>query len=137
MPSTSVMAEIAACPPLPTAANPSTLPSLTSPSPPVSNSSHLLTQCQPLHASCCTPLLFFSWFPTIRLKMFGFCFLYIICVKIIINIFIVQSYIADCVSCVCRLILLDLTNKLDLQTCSWNRTHSHVGDLPTCIILLL
>ena len=41
----------------------------------------------------------------------------------------VQYYIADCVSWVPRLTLLDLTNKLDLQTRSWNGTHLYVGDL--------
>ena len=35
----------------------------------------------------------------------------------------VQYYIANCVSCVPRLILLDLWIH------SWNRTHSYVGDL--------
>ena len=41
----------------------------------------------------------------------------------------VQYYIADSVSWVPRLTLLDLTNKLDLQTHSQNRTRSYVGDL--------
>ena len=41
----------------------------------------------------------------------------------------VQYYIANCVSWVSGLTLLDLTNKLDLRTRSRNRTHSHVGDL--------
>ena len=41
----------------------------------------------------------------------------------------VQYYIADCVSRVPRLTLLDLTNKLNLGTCSRNGTHSYVGDL--------
>ena len=35
----------------------------------------------------------------------------------------VQYYIADCVSGVPRLTLLDL------RTCSWNETHSYAGDL--------
>ena len=40
----------------------------------------------------------------------------------------VQYYIANCVHWVPRLTLLDFTNKLDLQTCSQNRTRSYVGD---------
>ena len=92
---------------------------------PVSSSSRLFTQCQPLHVSCCTALLHFSWLCPIRLKTFGFCFLYIICVKSIINLFIVQYYIADCVSCVCRLILLDLRT---------NWTYKHV--LGTELVLM-
>ena len=40
----------------------------------------------------------------------------------------VQYYIADCVSWVPRLTLLDL-NKLDLRTCSWNGTRLSVGDI--------
>ena len=94
-------------------------------SPPVSRSSRLFTQCQPLHVSYCTALLHFSWLCPRRLKMFGFCFLYIICVKSIINLFIVQYYIADCVSCVCRLVLLDLRT---------NWTYKHV--LGTELVLM-
>ena len=41
----------------------------------------------------------------------------------------VQYYIADCVSWVPRLTLLDLTNKLDLRMLSRNETRSYVGDL--------
>ena len=41
----------------------------------------------------------------------------------------IQYYIADCVSWVPRLILLDLTNELDLWMRSWNGAHSYVGDL--------
>ena len=41
----------------------------------------------------------------------------------------VQYYIADYVSWVPRLTLLDLMSKLDLRTRSQNRTHSYVGDL--------
>ena len=42
--------------------------------PPVSNSSCLFTRCQPLvlYASCCTVLLYFSRYCTVRLKMFSF-----------------------------------------------------------------
>ena len=39
--------------------------------PPVSNSSFLFTRCQPLCASYCTVLLYFSRYWTIRLKMFS------------------------------------------------------------------
>ena len=61
------------------------------PPPRVSNTSCLFTRCQPLYASCCTVLLYFSRYCTVRLKMFSLffvfvCFLCIICVKIIINL---------------------------------------------------
>ena len=36
-----------------------------------------------------------------------------------------QDYVADCVSWVLR-ITVRLTNKLDLQICCWNRSHSYV-----------
>ena len=82
--------------------------------PPVSNSSFLFTRCQPLYASCCTVLLYFSRYCIVRLKMFSlffvFVFLCIICVKSTINL--LQYYIADCVSWVPRLTLLNLqTNR--------------------------
>ena len=41
----------------------------------------------------------------------------------------IQYYIADCISWVPKLILLDLTNKLDLGTHSRNGSRSYVGDL--------
>ena len=89
-PSTSGMSAIAARPPSPIADVPSALPSPTSSPPPVSNSSCLFTRCQPLYASCCTVLLYFSRDCTLRLQMFSlfFCvgFLCIICVKSIINL---------------------------------------------------
>ena len=55
---------------------------------PVSNSSCLFTQCQPLYARCCAVLLYFSRYCTVRLKMFPyfFCLSSIICVKSIINL---------------------------------------------------
>ena len=55
--------------------------------PPVSNSSCLFIQCQPLYVSCYTVLLYFSRYCTIRLQMFYFLFfLCIICVKSIMNL---------------------------------------------------
>ena len=59
---------------------------------------------------------------------FVFFLMYYLCEKYYKPI-TVQYYIADCVSWVPRLTLLDLTNKLDLQTHSRNRTCSYVGDL--------
>ena len=41
--------------------------------PSVSNSSCLFAGCQPLCASCCTVLLYFSRYKTVRLNMFIFC----------------------------------------------------------------
>ena len=94
VPSTSGMSETAACPPSPVADDPSALPSPTVLPPPVSNSSCLFTQCQPLYANCCTVLLYFSRYCTVRLKCFTFCvcFLCIICVKSIINLFSTLLY---------------------------------------------
>ena len=63
--SMSGVSDIAACPLSPIADDPSALPS------PVSNS-WLFTRCQPLCASCCTILLYFSRYYTARLKMFYF-----------------------------------------------------------------
>ena len=54
--------------------------------------------------------------------------MYYLCEKYYTHI-TVQYYIADCVSWVPRLTLLDLTNKLDLQVRSWKGTHLYVGDL--------
>ena len=73
IPSTSGVSEITACPPSPIADHPSAVPSPTSSptSPPSSsNSSSLFTLCQPLYASCCTILLCFSRYCTVRLKCF-------------------------------------------------------------------
>ena len=57
--------------------------------PPASNSSCLFRRCQPLYASPCTVLLYFSRYSTIRLKVlslfFVFVFLCILGVKSIIN----------------------------------------------------
>ena len=79
--------------------------------PPASNSSCLFTRCQPLYASCYTVLLYFSRYCTVRVKMFIFCiclfFMYFLCEKYYKPI-TVQYYIADCVSWVPRLTLLDL-----------------------------
>ncbi|XP_059778263.1 tigger transposable element-derived protein 1-like [Balaenoptera ricei] len=60
VPSGSGVSEIAACPPSPIADDPSALSSPPPLPPPVSNSSCLFTRCQPLDASCCTVLLYFS-----------------------------------------------------------------------------
>ena len=58
VPSMSGMSEIAACPPSPIADNPSALRSPTSS--PSSSNFLPVTRCQPLYASCCTVLLYFS-----------------------------------------------------------------------------
>ena len=69
VPAKSGMSGIEACPPSPIADNPSVPPSPTSFPPPVSNSSCLFTWHQPLDASCCSSLLSFSTYYTVRLKI--------------------------------------------------------------------
>ena len=82
-----------------------------------------------LGASSCMPavVLYFSRYCTIRLKTFIFVFVYFLCIISVKNIInkpiIVQYYIADCVSWVPRLTLLDL------WMCSQNGTCSYVEDL--------
>ena len=93
IPSMSGVSETAACPPSPITDDTS-LYRLPPPLyPPISNSSSLFTQCQPLYAICCTipALLYFSRYCTVSLKMFSLVFvclvfLCIIYVKSIINI---------------------------------------------------
>ena len=108
MPSMSDMSEITAYP-TSIAESPSALPSPTSSPPPVSNSSFLSTQCH-----CCMQL-YCTFKDTVRLKMFIFCvglfFMYYLCEKYYKPITI-QYYIANCVSWVPRLILLDLGTNL-------------------------
>ena len=84
--------------------------------------------CQLLY---CTTVLFKVLQCKIKNVFFIFCvfLMYYLCEKYYKPI-TVQYYIADCVSWVPRLTLLDLTNKLDLQTRSRNGTRSYVGDLP-------
>ena len=68
-----------------------------------------------LHASCCTMLLCFSRYCTVRLKMFHFClfFMYYLCDKYYKPI-TVQYHVANCVNWAPRLTLLDLwTNWTD------------------------
>ena len=81
--------------------------------PPVRNSGCPFTQGQPLYASCCTVLLYFSRYCAIRLKMIFYflClfFMYYLCEKY--NPITVQYCIADCVSGVLRL-TIGLTNML-------------------------
>ena len=66
----------------------------------------------PLCTSCCTVLLYFSGFCTVRLKIF-LClfFMYYLCEKHYQPV-AVQYYMANCVSCIPRLTLLDLMNWL-------------------------
>ena len=110
VPSTSGMSEIAAYPPSPIADDP-TISYLLSLLQSV-NFSCLFTQCQPLYASCCTVLPYFSRYCTVRLKCFIFCvclfFMYYLYEKYCKPIITVQYYIADCVSWVPKLTLLDL-----------------------------
>ena len=101
---------------------------------PVSNSACLFTRCQPLYASCCTGLLYFSRYCTVRFKMFYFLclfFMYYLCEKYYKPI-TVQYYIADCVSWVPRLTLLDLRTGFMNTLLEWN---SFVCRGPTVLIL--
>ena len=83
----------------------------------------------PLYASCCTVLLNFSRYCTVRLKMFSLLsvcfFMYCLCEKYYKPIS-VQCYRVDRVSWVPGLTLLDLETN---WTFSRNRTHSFVGNL--------
>ena len=99
--------------------------------PPVSNSSCLFTWCWPV-----CQLLYY----TIALFNVPYCkilnvlfFVFFVCVYYLYEKYYkpitAQYYIANCVSWVPRLTLLDLTNKLDLRMCSRNRTRMYVGDL--------
>ena len=98
--STSSMSEIAAslCA---VADDPAALPSPPPLPPPVRNPGCPFTQGQPLYASCCTVLLYFSRYCAIRLKMIFYflclCFMYYLCEKYY-NPIIVLYCIADCVS---------------------------------------
>ena len=58
---------------------------------PVSNSSCLLTRCQPLYARCCTVLLYFSRYCTVRFKMFCFFFFFLATLCMACGILIPQS----------------------------------------------
>ena len=86
--------------------------------PPVSNSSFPFTWCQPLDASCCTVLLYFSKYCTVRFKMFSlllvFLFIYYLWEKYYKPI-TVQCYVADCVSWEPKPNFVGLMNKLDLR----------------------
>ena len=80
----------------------------------------------------CTTVLFKVLYCKIKNVFFIFC----VCLFVMLYLcekyykpITVQYYIANCVSWVPRLTLLDLTNKLDLRTRSQNRTCSYVGDL--------
>ena len=88
--------------------------------PPVSNSSCLYTSCQPLYASCCTVLLYFSRYSTVRLKNCFFfvlyvfvCFLmclffvYYLCEKYFKSV-TTQDYVVDCVGWILKPTLLNL-----------------------------
>ena len=81
--------------------------------PPVSHSPCLFTRCQPPYACSCTVPLCFSRCYTVRLKMFSlFCvfafYVFFFYVKNTIKSITVPYYIADCVSQMPRLTLLDL-----------------------------
>ena len=71
VPSTSGESETAACPQSPAADDPSSLPFPTA-SPPVTNSSSLFTHRQPMYASCCSFVVYFSRY--CKIKNFYFLF---------------------------------------------------------------
>ena len=84
IPSTSGLSDTSAHPPSPIVDDPSAPPSPPPLPPPVNNSSCLFTRWEPLCASCCTVLLYFSGYCTVGLKMFYlFCMsvMYFLCEK--------------------------------------------------------
>ena len=124
-------------PPSPLADGPSLCSLLPPLPPPASSSSCLFPWCQPWHARFCTLLLCFSWNCTVRLKIFCFLFsMYYLYERYYISI-TVQYYITCCVSWVSRLASFVGFNKLDLGTCSQNRTCSYVVDLFCCYLWIL
>ena len=76
VPSASGTNEIAVCPLSPVVDDPSALPCPVPLLPAVRNSSHLFTRCQPLYASSCAVLLYFSRYCTVRLKMSSLSFVF-------------------------------------------------------------
>ena len=96
--------------------------------PPVSNSSCLYTSCQPLYASCCTVLLYFSRYYTIRLKncffLFFLCLCFLMCLFFMYYLYekyfksvTIQYYVVDCVGWIPRPTLLNLET-------SWTYKHA-------------
>ena len=103
----------------------STPPSPTSPPSSSPDSSFLFTRCQPLYASYCTLLLYFSRYCTVRWKMFSFLCLFLMyylcewyCKPIT-----VRYHIANLGT---QANFIGLMNKLDLGMHFWNAVHSFV-----------
>ena len=92
----------------------------------VSNSSCLFTRCQPLYATCWTVLPYFSRYCTVRLKMFSLFFVCLFCMYYLCENYCkpitVQYYVANCVSWVPKLTLLDLRT-------SWTYEHTLGAEL--------
>ena len=88
-------------------------------SPPISNSSFRLTRCQPVCASCCTGLLYFSRYCKILNVLFFLLFLNVLCEKYL-NL-LQYSTVADCLSWLPRL-TGGFVNELDLGKRSCNGT---------------
>ena len=100
-------------------------------SPEYSSTVSLFLVCS-LDASLCMPVIVLFEVLYCKIKMFFFNF----CVFLMYYLYekyskpiTVWHYIANCASWVPRLTLLDLTNKLDLRTCSQNGIRLYVGDL--------
>ena len=90
--------------------------------PPVSNSSCLFAQCQPLYVSCCTVLLYSSRSCTVRLKMVSLFFMFVmhyLCEEYY-KPGKVQYHTANCVRWVPRLTLVDLQIGLANLLSEWN-----------------
>ena len=90
--------------------------------PPVSNSSCLFAQCQPLYVSCCSVLLYSSRSCTIRLKMVSLFFMFVmhyLCEEYY-KPGKVQYHTANCVRWVPRLTLVDLQIGLANPLSEWN-----------------
>ena len=124
IPSVSDVREIAAYPLSPIAEGPSIPPSSHCLHRPVSISSHLFTQCQPLR---CTTILFKALYCKIKDALFFVSFIYYLCKESYKSI-TGQYSIATCVSWVSRITLLDLQMYWAYdRALRMELIHSHIG----------
>ena len=111
------------------------------PLPAAVSDSSLVTLCQPLQATCCTVLLYFSRYCTVGIKKFLFllfCFAFLRCClwEKYYTAITMQYYLVDCVSWVPMLTLLDLLTNWTYEH-SPNRPYSYVGELLSITTFLI